>query len=68
MKSCSRCSGLMAVENVLDIREASIHTSFLYCLSCGNRVDPLILKNKRQRNCALVPITQGQTPRLPVAV
>lgn len=41
--TCSRCSGLMVVEQRLEF-------PVWRCVQCGERVDPVILQNRRYNN------------------
>ncbi len=42
--TCTRCSGLMVVDHLLDMQESSIPMWMrgLRCVTCGNIEDPLI--------------------------
>jgi DNA-directed RNA polymerase subunit M/transcription elongation factor TFIIS len=53
MMHCPKCNGLLYVEKL-----AYAHTS-LACLNCGNRIDPVILENRR-----MTPSTDSAFPRL----
>ena len=48
---CSRCGGLMVVEQCFDFLDDSGHLSFFAnrCVQCGDLVDPVILENRRMR-------------------
>ncbi|MEX5214391.1 MAG: hypothetical protein NW703_09545 [Nitrospiraceae bacterium] len=45
---CARCHGLMIEDHLLDIRESlgPMWIKTWRCVSCGNIVDPLILKHR----------------------
>lgn len=45
---CARCEGLMVRDQFYDLLDDSGHLSITAwrCVSCGNIVDPLILKNR----------------------
>jgi hypothetical protein len=45
---CTKCEGLMVSDNLLDIKESAIPMWMKgwRCVSCGNIVDPLILKHR----------------------
>ena len=45
---CTRCDGLMVVDNLIDIQESSIPMWMKgwRCVSCGNIVDPLIQRHR----------------------
>jgi len=54
--TCTRCKGLMVVDHLVDLQESSLPMWMrgLRCVSCGNVVDPLILRNRMiQRSGAL---------------
>ncbi len=42
--TCTRCSGLMVVDHILDMQESylSMWMQTHRCLACGNIVDPMI--------------------------
>ena len=48
---CSRCGGLMVVEQCFDFLDDSGHMRFFAhrCVQCGELVDPVILQNRRLR-------------------
>ena len=45
---CTRCGGLMVVDNLIDMRESSMPMWMKgwRCVSCGNIVDPLIQRHR----------------------
>jgi hypothetical protein len=45
---CTRCDGLMVADNLIDIQESSVPMWMKgwRCVSCGNIVDPLILRHR----------------------
>ena len=45
---CTRCDGLMMVDNLIDMQESSIPMWMKgwRCVSCGNIVDPLIQRHR----------------------
>ncbi len=45
---CTRCEGLMVVDDLIDIRESSIPMWMRgwRCVSCGNIIDPMILRHR----------------------
>ena len=46
-RSCSRCAGLLVNEWTYDLDNGSeISAEVLRCLQCGQRVDPVILRNQ----------------------
>ena len=48
---CSRCGGLMVVEQCFDLLSDSGYLDFLArrCVQCGELIDPVILQNRRLR-------------------
>lgn len=46
--TCTRCKGLMVVDDLVDLQESCLPMWMrgLRCVSCGNIVDPLILRNR----------------------
>ncbi|ULA64829.1 MAG: hypothetical protein LZF86_190122 [Nitrospira sp.] len=48
---CTRCEGLMVVDNLIDLQESGIPMWMrgLRCVSCGNIVDPMILRHRRSQ-------------------
>jgi hypothetical protein len=49
--TCTRCSGLMVVDHLLDMQESSMPMWMrgLRCLACGNIEDPLIHHHRMVR-------------------
>ena len=46
-RSCSRCAGLLVNEWTYDLNNGSeISADVLRCIQCGQRVDPVILRNR----------------------
>lgn len=45
---CTRCEGLMVVDNLVDLQESLVPMWMrgMRCVSCGNIVDPLILRHR----------------------
>lgn len=45
---CTRCDGLMVSDSLIDMEESSIPMWMKgwRCISCGNIVDPLILRHR----------------------
>jgi len=45
---CTRCEGLMVVDDLIDMQESSIPMWMRgwRCVSCGNIVDPLIQRHR----------------------
>jgi RNase P subunit RPR2 len=48
MVTCPRCSGLLVIEEYMDLRDDTgrIHFTALRCAICGEVIDPVILKNR----------------------
>jgi len=55
---CTRCRGLMVRDHFYDLLDGSgpHRIMSLRCVSCGNVLDPMILKNRRARQACLTPI------------
>ncbi len=67
--TCTRCKGLMVVDDLVDLQESCLPMWMrgLRCVSCGNIVDPLIMRNRMmQRSGALRVLKTGL--RLPAFV
>ena len=49
--TCARCGGLMVGEFCMDLANGTGELEFLAsrCVQCGEVVDPVILKNRRNR-------------------
>lgn len=65
---CTRCGGLMIDDNLIDIQESSVPMWMKgwRCVSCGNIVDPLILRHRiiQQAGATRLPGTEAARPRL----
>ena len=65
---CTKCDGLMVSDNLLDIMESAIPMWMKgwRCVSCGNIVDPLILKHRmtQQVGASQLLEKEGAVPRL----
>ena len=60
--TCTRCKGLMVVDDLVDLQESCLPMWMrgLRCVSCGNVVDPLIMRNRMiQRSGALRMLKAG---------
>jgi hypothetical protein len=60
--TCTRCKGLMVVDDLVDLQESCLPMWMrgLRCVSCGNIVDPLIMRNRMiQRSGALRMLKTG---------
>ena len=49
--TCTRCSGLMVVDHLLDMQESFVPMWMrgLRCVTCGNIVDPLIHHHRAEQ-------------------
>ena len=47
---CSRCDGLMVQDDSFDLFDSPVRTWTWRCVSCGDVVDPVILKYRHGRN------------------
>jgi hypothetical protein len=65
---CTRCDGLMVTDSLIDLLESSIPMWMKgwRCVSCGNIVDPLILKHRMIQQAGAVRLlgTEPAMPRL----
>jgi len=65
---CTRCDGLMVTDNLIDMRESSIPMWMKgwRCVSCGNIVDPLILRHRmiQQAGASRLLGTEAAMPQL----
>lgn len=53
--TCTRCSGLMVVDHLLDMQESHqpMWMRGLRCIACGNIEDPLIHSNRRMHEARI---------------
>jgi len=53
---CARCHGFMVADNLIDMLESSIPMwmNGWRCVSCGNIVDPLILRHRMVQQAGAV--------------
>ena len=65
---CTRCHGFMVADNLIDMLESSIPMWMKgwRCVSCGNIVDPLILRHRMIQQAGVLRLlgTEAATPRL----
>jgi len=49
--SCSRCEGLMVIEQCFDFMDDTGHLDFMArrCVQCGEVIDPVILQNRQRQ-------------------
>ncbi len=54
---CPRCHGVMALERFSDLYDETGQLCFMAwrCLTCGEVIDPVIVKNRRHRPPASAP-------------
>lgn len=68
---CTRCNGLMVVEDCLDIKggPGELWIKAFRCVSCGNLVDPLIHRHHAGFRAEVLPFRKRfrRAPRPPVA-
>jgi hypothetical protein len=61
---CTRCEGLMVVDELIDMRE-SYHPMWMRgwrCVACGNIVDPLILRHRMIQEAGALRLLKVETP------
>ncbi len=61
---CTRCSGLMVVDDLIDLRE-SYHPMRMRgwrCVACGNVVDPLILRHRMVQESGALRLLKVEAP------
>jgi hypothetical protein len=65
---CARCDGFMVSDNLIDMKESSIPMRMKgwRCVSCGNIVDPLILRHRMIQQAGILRLLGPETamPRL----
>ena len=54
--TCTRCQGYMAKDHFLDLMESAedMWVAGWRCLNCGNVLDPVMERNRRQQELATV--------------
>ena len=54
---CSRCEGLMVIEQCFDFMDDTGHLDFMArrCVQCGEVIDPVILQNRQRQ----LPVGRG---------
>lgn len=60
--TCNRCRGLLVEDHCYDLLDDRISLSAWRCVSCGNLVDSVILKNQRAQQAR--PAMAGPAHRL----
>ena len=46
---CSRCHGFMVKDQVYDLLDAVFHTDIWRCVNCGELLDPMIVKVRKNQ-------------------
>jgi len=59
---CARCHGFMVADNLIDMLESSIPMwmNGWRCVSCGNIVDPLILRHRMVQQAGALRLVQKE--------
>jgi hypothetical protein len=57
---CKRCHGLLVEDQCYDLLDGSISLRAWRCISCGNLVDSVILKNQQEQEARLATVRQAQ--------
>ncbi len=62
---CTRCEGLMVVDDLIDMQESSIPMWMRgwRCVSCGNIVDPLIQRHRLTQGTRALRLVKGKPMR-----
>ena len=61
---CTKCKGLMVVDDLIDMRE-SYHPMWMRgwrCVACGNVVDPLILRHRMIQEAGALGLLKIEPP------
>lgn len=58
--TCPRCCGLLIEDHCYDLLDHGISLKAWRCVSCGNIVDSVILKNRREQRVRLALAGQGE--------
>jgi len=55
--NCPRCKGVMALERFCDLYDETGQLCFMgwRCISCGEVIDPVIVRNRQHRPSAELP-------------
>lgn len=69
---CTRCDGLMVMEDCLDIKgnKDEFWIRAMRCITCGNILDPMIAQHRTQGPAEVLSINRKpnrRAPRTPVA-
>ena len=61
---CTRCQGLMVHDDLVDLQESCVPMWMrgLRCVSCGNIVDPLILRHRLMQKSGTRPLLKSGLP------
>lgn len=64
---CTKCEGLMVLDDLIDMRESSIPMWMRgwRCVSCGNIVDPLILRHRMVQGAGAMRLLDKDLPVAP---
>jgi hypothetical protein len=70
---CTRCEGLMVLDDLIDMRESSIPMWMRgwRCVACGNIVDPLILRHRMVQGAGAMRLLENDlaaAPRMAAAL
>ena len=69
---CTRCDGLMVTDSLIDLLESSVPMWMKgwRCVSCGNIIDPLIMKHRMIQQAGAMRLlgTETAMPRLRYAL
>lgn len=57
---CKRCHGLLVEDQCYDLLDDSISLKAWRCISCGNLVDSVILKNQQEQEARVATARQVQ--------
>lgn len=59
---CARCGGFMVADNLIDLQESSIPMWMKgwRCVSCGNIVDPVILRHRMIQQAGALRLVQKE--------
>jgi hypothetical protein len=59
--TCKRCHGLLVEDQCYDLLDDTFNLKAWRCISCGNLIDPVILKNQQEQEARLA--TPGRVAR-----
>ena len=63
---CTRCHGTMALERFCDLYDETGQLCFMgwRCLTCGEVLDPVIVRNRRAQQKSVMPVRSRARRRL----